>query len=80
MQNQILQNLTNILQTQYKNKFPQVFNNFENLRNSNADPMNILSQVTSKFSPEQMQGFMQFAKNFGVPDNILNQIQNGIKP
>lgn len=68
------------LQSQYKNKFPQVFNNFEQLKSGNADPMGVLGQLTSKFSPQQMQGFMQTAKRFGVPDALLNQIQNGINP
>lgn len=78
MINQKLQNLTSLLQNQYRNKFPQVFSAFEQLKNGNSDPMGILGQVTSKFSPQQMQGFMQTARQFGVPDTLLNQIQNGI--
>lgn len=74
------QNLVTMLQNQYKSKFPGVFNNFEQLRSGNADPMGVLGQLTSKFSPEQMQGFMRTAKSFGAPDELLNQIQNGINP
>lgn len=74
------QNMMNLLQAQYKNKFPGVFNTLESLKSGNTDPMGVLGQITSKFSPEQMQGFMQVAKRFGAPDNLLNQIQNGINP
>lgn len=79
MTNQIAQSLTNLLQAQYKSKYPQVFSNFESLKSGNADPMSILEQITGKFSPGQMQGFMQAAKSFGVPDEVLSQLQNGIK-
>ena len=74
------QGLLTLLQNQYKSKFPGVFDNFEQLRRGNVDPMGVLGQLTSKFSPEQMQGFMRTAKSFGVPDEVLNQLQNGINP
>ena len=74
------QGLLTLLQSQYKSKFPGVFDSFEQLRSGNVDPMGVLGQLTSKFSPQQMQGFMQTAKSFGVPDEVLNQLQNGINP
>lgn len=74
------QGLMTLLQNQYKSKFPGVFDNFEKLKSGNADPMGVLGQLTSKFSPQQMQGFMQTAKRFGAPDELLNQLQNGINP
>ena len=77
MQNQ---NLMTLLQNQYKSKFPGVFSTLEQLKSENADPMGVLGQLTSKFSPQQMQGFMRTAKSFGVPDELLNQLQNGINP
>lgn len=78
MQNQVVQMMTNYLQNQLKIKSPQVLQNFEAMRQNNSNPMEILNQITGGFSKEQMQGFMTFAKNFGIPNDMLSQIQNGI--
>lgn len=78
MQNQVVQMMTNYLQNQLKIKSPQVLQNFEAMKQNNSNPMEILNQITGGFSKEQMQGFMTFAKNFGIPNDMLSQIQNGI--
>ncbi len=78
MQNQVVQMMTNYLQNQLRTKSPQVLQSFEAMRQNNSNPMEILGQITGGFSKEQMQGFMTFAKNFGVPNDVLSQIQNGI--
>ena len=49
----------------------------EQARSSNSDPMDLLKQITNGYSPEQMSGLLGRAKQMGVPDNILEQIQNG---
>jgi len=61
-----------------KMKNPQMFNKIENLRNSNGNPMDLFKQVTSKFTPEQMNQFYSKAKQFGIPDDVIQQAQNGI--
>lgn len=78
MQNQVVQMMMNYLQNQLKIKSPQVLQNFEAMKQNNSNPMEILNQITGGFSKEQMQGFMTFAKNFGIPNDMLSQIQNGI--
>lgn len=80
MQNQVIQMLTNHLQGQLKNSNPQAFQRYEMMRKNSNNPMEIFNQMTSGYSKEQMQSFMNFAKNFGVPDEVLNQVQNGINP
>lgn len=36
----------------------------------------MLKQVMGNATPQQMQNIMQQAKQMGVPDNILSQMQN----
>jgi hypothetical protein len=57
-----------------------MFEKYEMLRKNNGNPTAIFNQMISNYTPEQMQKFMSFAKNFGVPDDVLSQVQNGIKP
>ena len=50
-----------------------MFQQFQNLVKSKNDPNKILKDMTSKYSPEQMQQFKQFANGFGVTDEQLSK-------
>lgn len=56
---------------------PQMFQQFQSLVKSKNDPNKILSDMTSKYSPEQMKQFMQFANGFGITNEQLSKY--GIK-
>lgn len=49
---------------------------FQNLMQNNGNPNAMLQQVMSSATPEQKQNLLRQAKNYGVPNNILSQIQN----
>lgn len=74
--NQVMQMLTNNLQQRLRSSNPQMFSAYEQMRKSNGNPMDFFKQVTNSYTPEQMQSFMGFAKQMGIPDNVLSQIQN----
>ena len=38
----------------------------------------MFKQITSKYSPEQMDSFYKQAKNMGFSDDLINQVKNGI--
>ena len=63
---------------QLKIRNPQAFQKIEQLRNSNGNPMDLFKQVTSGYSTQQMEQLFNNARNFGVPDEIIHQLQNGI--
>nr|DAW20982.1 MAG TPA: hypothetical protein [Caudoviricetes sp.] len=44
--------------------------------NSGTDPQALMRQMMGNMDNSQMQQVLGQAKNMGVPDNILNQIQN----
>jgi len=43
---------------------------------SNGNPQDIIKQLMGSASKEQKEALFRQAKNYGVPDNILSQIQN----
>ena len=62
---------------QLKAKSPQAFQIVEQARSSNSNPMDLLKQITNGYSPEQMSGLLGKAKQMGMPDSVIEQIQNG---
>ena len=43
---------------------------------SNGNPSELLQQIMSSASPEQKEGLLKQAKNYGVPQEILTKVQN----
>lgn len=56
---------------------PQALKQLEELKKSNGNPQELLNQITSKYSPEQMKQFRQMANNFGFTDEQLKEF--GVK-
>lgn len=54
-----------------------MFNQFQNLQKSQSNPQQFLNEMTSKYTPEQMNSFKQYAKGFGFTDEQLTKF--GIK-
>lgn len=61
---------------QLQSQNPQAFQVVNQAINSGANPMQMMKQFIGNISPQQMQDIMTQAKQFGVPDQVLQQIQN----
>lgn len=61
---------------QIQSQNPQAFQIVNQAINSGANPMQLMKQIMGNVSPQQMQDIMTQAKQFGVPNEILQQIQN----
>lgn len=61
---------------QLQNQNPQMFQQINQLRNSGANPQGILKQMMGNSNPQQIQSIFGQAKQMGVPDNILSNLQN----
>lgn len=48
----------------------------EQLRKNNGNPMELFKEVTSGYTPEQMQGLFNQAKQMGVPEDVITKLQN----
>lgn len=55
---------------------PQMASQINQAMNSGTDPQALMRQMMGNMDNSQIQQVLGQAKNMGVPDNILNQIQN----
>lgn len=55
-----------------------MFQVLEQAQKNQNNPMDMLKEVTKNYTPEQMSGLFERAKQFGIPDNILEETQNKI--
>ena len=52
-----------------------MFSQVEQLRKNNGNPMELLKQVTSNYDNNQMENLWKRVKQFGVPDETIQQVQ-----
>lgn len=61
---------------QLQAKNPQMASQISQAMNSGTNPQSLMKQMMGNMDNNQIQSAMTQAKQFGVPDNILNQMQN----
>lgn len=57
---------------------PQLANQVQSLISNKSDPMQFYHQIMKDKTPEQMENFYRFVKQYGVDENTLNKLQNGM--
>jgi len=62
---------------QLKAKSPQAFQVINQARSNGSNPMDLFKQITNGYSNEQMNGLFAKAKEFGVPNDVIEQLQKG---
>ena len=70
-------NIQQMLMNQLKMRNPQAFQQVQNLQKNQSNPQEFLNQITSKYSPEQINQFRQYANGFGITNEQLDKF--GIK-
>ena len=65
-----------MLMNQLKAKSPQAFQVINQARNNGGNPMDLFKQITNGYSPEQMNSLFDRAKQFGVPNDVIEKLQN----
>lgn len=61
---------------QLQSRNPQMANQISQAMNSGINPQALMKQMMGNMDNTQIQNALNQAKQFGVPDNILNQMQN----
>lgn len=61
--------------SQLKSRSPQMFALINQANKNNANPMDLFKQVTNNYTPEQMSSLFERAKQFGVPTEVIQQVQ-----
>lgn len=54
-------------------KNPQLFQQYEEARKKN-NPQEFLNQITGNYNQEQINGFKDFMRGFGIPDEYINKL------
>lgn len=65
-----------MLMSRLQNKNPQAYQFVNQAMNNGGNPNAVLNQMMKNCTPEQKQQLIQQAKNYGVPESALKQIQN----
>ena len=59
------------LQNKLKSMNPKMYNQFLQMQNKN--PQDVLKDIMSKYTPEQLEGFKNYLSSFGIRDEQLQQ-------
>lgn len=57
-------------------KNPKGFQTINALMQNNGNPETMIQQMFKNSTAEQRQNILNQAKNYGVPDKLLSQLQN----
>ena len=68
--------LMKMLMGQLQARNPQMASQINQAMNSGANPQALMKQMMGNMDNAQIQNALNQAKQFGVPDNILSQMQN----
>ena len=68
--------LLKMMMGQLQSRNPQMANQISQAMNSGINPQALIKQMMGNMDNTQIQNALNQAKQFGVPDNILNQMQN----
>lgn len=52
---------------------PQAFQQFQNLQKNQNNPQEFLNTIVSKYTPEQLNQFRQYANSFGFTNEQLDK-------
>ena len=61
------------LQNQLKMRNPQMFQQFQSLRESNGNPNEMINSIINKYTPEQKANFIKYANGFGITNEQLKE-------
>lgn len=55
---------------------PRLAGQIRTMMNNGTDPKSVVRQMMGNITPEQTSNILSMAKQYGVPDEILSQLQN----
>ena len=70
------QMLMNMLMSRLQAQNPQQANQLKQMMSNGSNPQDILKQIMTNSNSSQVEQILNMGKQMGVPDDVLNQIQN----
>ena len=55
---------------------PRLAGQIRTMMNNGTDPKSVVKQMIGNQTPERISNVLTMAKQYGVPDEILSQLQN----
>lgn len=55
---------------------PRLAGQIRTMMNNGTDPKSVVKQMMGNQTPERISNVLTMAKQYGVPDEILSQLQN----
>lgn len=66
----------NVLMGQLQARNPQMASQINQAMQNGANPQKLMKQMMGNIDNSQMQQIMTQARQYGCPDNVLQQLQN----
>lgn len=74
MANNLLNNQLGQMEKQLQQNNPKMYQLYQSARQQNANPSDLLKQITSGYDSNRMKMFKEQAKKMGFGDDLLNQL------
>ena len=66
----------NLMMSNLEARDPRLAGQIRTMMNNGTDPKSVVRQMMGNITPEQTSNILSMAKQYGVPDEILSQLQN----
>lgn len=66
----------NLMMSNLEARDPRLAGQIRTMMNNGTDPKSVVRQMMGNITPEQTSNILSMAKRYGVPDEILSQLQN----
>lgn len=70
------QTVLNLMMSNLEARDPRLAGQIRTMMTNGTDPKSVVKQMIGNASPHQMENVISMAKQYGVPDEILSQLQN----
>lgn len=70
------QTILNLMMSNLEARDPRLAGQIRTMMTNGTDPKSVVKQMINNQSPEQISNVLSMAKQYGVPNEILSQLQN----
>lgn len=70
------QTILNLMMSNLEARDPRLVGQIRTMMTNGTDPKSVAKQMMGNMTPEQTSNVLSMAKQYGVPDEVLSQLQN----
>ena len=72
----VQQTILNLMMSNLEARDPRLVGQIRTMMTNGTDPKAVAKQMMGNMTPEQTSNVLSMAKQYGVPDEVLSQLQN----